>query len=295
MGWNRSNGHAKDKAELKYKGKFYKSLSVVLVLSVGILLAVRVLFPDKSTSKPIKRENSSSMIHDVSSNKFTRLDKPTDTIKKVTHSALEAKELSKRDEHGFPQLVTDEFGKMWYRGVEVPKESPGTVRRKGKIVGRRQFFKSGADNYLCALFLTGTITGRSHAARELSDKFYSDMEKSLSEKVTIEDSDDDETRDVKHAMQAVKDNLAKRIANGEKIKDIIEHESEMRQKVIKARENYQTMLKDLANKQETTAKDIEDFINAANSILKENNSMPLHVPPSISFQLQKLKKGNVNE
>ena len=213
-----------------------------------------------------------------------------------------AREESKTADHGFPGLVADSSGQLWYRGVKVPDEAPGAMRRNGKPYGPRKYFKKATDNYLASMFITGLLGGRSAASGDLSPKFLAALEASLKEPVEFSPDDDEDATNVKQLMQALKDSLNDMIAKGGKIEDIIKDTRKEHAKITEARESYQRALRELIQKDGTTLQEVEDYLSAANSILKEHHAMPLRTPPMIDAKIRarnlknaRDKGGNGNE
>ena len=296
MAWNRPTKREREIGNRERENrKFpFRGLVAGLIVVIGAAVAWLLWRPDATPPPSTSTSTSTSLIKDVGAvvTNVQQVAKPSAPQKL---SAEDAMKLSIDGDHGFPMVVKDENGVEWYRGVKVPLDPPGTIRRNGKIIGPRMYSRKKTENYLVNMYLTGRITGPATAAKETGDEFYEALERDLHAKVEILDSDDDDAKEVKTALQKVKDVLLERVNKGEKLKDIIVAEREEQEKVARARANYQQMFEEMLKKEDTTIQDLDDFVKAANDILGDNNAMPLHVSPAVKAKILKNRKEKANE
>lgn len=298
MAWNRPDPNA----PLKIVAKESANRLLIIKISIGVVatgiaavIGFGLLLSDsKSKPSPKLRAKSISAIQrplTPPKSGGTTNDIPPE-IKIPTPP--EAEKLSEKDKWGHPQLVTDVNGTMWFRGAKVPVETAGTSRRKGKPWGQQEHFRKITDRYLAALFLSGAITGPSSAAGKLSDKFYAAMEASLDDPVEFSRDDTPEARAQKEDMVELKKILKERLAAGEKLRDIIEAANRDSEKVAGTRQNFERMYHELVNDNKSTLKDVQEFLEAANSILKNNNALPLKMAPGAHAKLE-IKESRLKE
>lgn len=288
MSWNGSgvNASAKRPAFATRRKKFGPlGWSVVAILFLAGCATALYFVRRGGASVSDKPSRSSKLIADKGSNVVKRVarEEPVQLGLKTPERAMED---SKTCDHGFPGLQTDSNGQMWYRGVKVPDEPAGSMRRKGKPYGPRRYFKRATDNYLATMFITGLLGGKPVASGELSPKFMAALENSLKQPVEFLPDDDEDMQTVKRLMQELKDDINGRIAKGENLSDILAAEKKEQAKIADARENYQKTFRELLKKEGTTLEDVEDFLNAANGILNEHHAMPLRAPPAIQAKIR---------
>ena len=184
-------------------------------------------------------------------------------------TAVEAKNLSMKDRHGFPQVVVDDTGREWYGGAPVPLLSGGVGWHKGKLVGSRRYFKYAAENYISdAIILNNGQRSFAPEPPKFDEAFEKSFFDSLKDTTPIEDVDDETAVYAKKQMVEVKKEILARINKGEKLKDILENYRVLTEEVGRMRENlqriYDEMVKEGASDQERA-----DHVEASNRLMMD--------------------------
>ena len=103
---------------------------------------------------------------------------------------------------------------------------------------------------------------------------------SLKEPVEINDDDSDYMKELKKSVEEAKQDLAKRMANGEDPKKVCEETWEELKQVGLYRDSMMKQVHELRQNPDFTEKDLNDLVNAANEMLKEKGSMGLGISPT---------------
>ena len=118
------------------------------------------------------------------------------------------------------------------------------------------------------------------------ESFDMDFRKSLEEPIIAKDDDDEATKELKAAVNDVKAELAERMRAGEKPSKIMTDTMDTAYELGKYSRNMETMLHEMSDNPANTDKDIEDFVNAANKLLKEKGAGEMEMPNFFRRQLR---------
>ena len=118
------------------------------------------------------------------------------------------------------------------------------------------------------------------------ESFDMDFQKALEEPIIEKDDDDEATKELKAAVNDVKAELAERMRAGEKPSKIMTDTMDTAYELGKYSRNLETMLHEMSDNPANTDKDIEDFVNAANKLLKEKGAGEMEMPNFFRRQLR---------
>ena len=110
------------------------------------------------------------------------------------------------------------------------------------------------------------------------ESFDEDFKKAMAEPTSIEDGDSDADRELKAAVSEVKAEFAERMAKGEKPSEIMTKAMEEAYELGKFTREIDEMLQEVEDDPTKTNQDVEDFVKAANELLKEKGLEQLEMP-----------------
>ena len=157
-----------------------------------------------------------------------------------------------------------------------------TFRPKSR---REDVFKHHSEKTLAAILLH--TPGTFMIQRSVyDDRFDRDFIKSLEEPIISEDSDDEETKELKNAVNEVKAEMAERMRAGEKPSDIINEIMNTAYELGKYSRNVEDMVREIVDDPTKTDEDVEEFVNAANKLLKEKGAKEMEMPNLFRRQIR---------
>ena len=150
---------------------------------------------------------------------------------------------------------------------------------------REDVFKHHSERTIAALLLH--TPGTFMIQRSVyDDRFDRDFVKSLEEPIISEDGDDQETKELKMAVNDVKAEIAERMRAGEKPSDIVNEIMNTAYELGKYSRNMEDMVREIADDPSKTDADVEEFVNAANKLLKEKGSKEMEMPNLFRRQIR---------
>ena len=186
------------------------------------------------------------------------------------------------------KVTEDENGNLWFMGSPVPTVCAGDGWLNGRKLGTPEHFKHPSENYWAQMVLSD-LGGASSAPAELPKGLVRDMYAQLRTPVEIDKDDPPDVVQLKKDMIDLKAELAARVDAGEKLEDIMVQLQKDINYYASMREGYRDGLR-ILQKEDATAQEIKDYIDAANKILEQNGVKKLNVPIRIK---QKLLKHNL--
>ena len=225
-----------------------------------------------------EKPKTAAMPKEVKSVQRTRVHKPG----KVTHKA--------------PPPQTPEERLAWFKekyGDNIPENLKTTVyflehpptQTYRPLPQPEDVFKHQSEKTIAAVLLMkpGTFVMR----RTVYDEsFDADFKKAMEEPTEIEDDDSEETKELKAAVNEVKAEWAEKMRSGEKPSAIMTQVMDTAYELGKYTREIETLLHEVVADPANTDKDIEDFVGAANQMLKEKGAEELPMPNLIRRQIR---------
>lgn len=162
-----------------------------------------------------------------------------------------------------------------------PVQSFHPMRTKADI------FKCRSDRQIAAMLM---ITPGDWMLRKptYDEMFDSDFEASLNEKIEFEDSDTDEQRELKEAVIATREDLAKKLKFGIKPSDIMNSEADSLYQLGNYRRDLQNEITKISSDENVSDEDVRDLVSAANQMLKSKGLAGFQMP-NMAFRQVSLK------
>jgi len=122
-----------------------------------------------------------------------------------------------------------------------------------------------------------------------NERFDEDFKASLDEKIEFTDEDTDEQKALKQAVIDTKAELAERMKNGESPSAAMNAFSDSMYELGQYRRMIQEELGKIKRDSSYSDQDVQDFVNAANKMLKDKGAQPISMPKMV-FRHISLKK-----
>ncbi len=277
------------------KVKNFSLLRVSLIIAIAF--AVFVVAVVMINQKPVVENQKVDEV-----NKVEKPDEPKKKGKEtnIAPATNKVDKLAKLRE----QIYVDEKGvRRWPGGLRVVDKPPTYVISNANdivVKGRninRQIFKHASENQIAGLLkveIGETVLGTMRYGK----RFVDDFKKSLKDEIIITEKDSEEDRILKEAVIETKKELLQRMNAGEDIGQIMSNTRQELQDIAKYRQQIRQDLYAAIKDENMTEKDIDDFVAAANQLLKEKNAKPLSFPSLLRRKIQLRdvqKKGIKNE
>lgn len=137
-------------------------------------------------------------------------------------------------------------------------------------------FKHKAEREI-AILLTWEPGETRHGTTEYDAKFEADLKASFSEPIEYDKDESREDRELRIQVQQAKEEIAQRMKNGESLDEIFEETQKEMRRLATYKRDILRLVREQALQSEgaPTAKDIQDYYNAANQMLKEQGIEPV--------------------
>lgn len=120
-----------------------------------------------------------------------------------------------------------------------------------------------------------------------------DFLKSCEVPIVVTKEDSPETAALKNLMNEVKIELKERIADGEKLEDILSETQKEYQRLARCRMEMQQAINELKEEGISSEQELDDILSAANKILEEKGIAPIELGPIARHMfLRHIKKGD---
>ncbi len=273
MGWNGSDGSMpkpikKAKALSASRG-LLAGLVVVALACVGLFF---VLSGDKKETPAQKNENKQGTIKEV---------KPAPAAPQTNAVAPEVKKPEKKKHPGFGKtpVEVDENGDRWV----VRNGRRRKVIRGGPVGTSRQLWFNKSENVISALV---TVKPGDPIVGFDLDGIKKSFAESLGNKIEITDEDTPEEREEKQLVIEAKKTLVKLIKEGGDLEEILREEYGNVMRMYNYRNDLVREL-DTIRKNGASAKEMADFVEAANKMLKDRGiENPVRLRPTEIFKLK---------
>ena len=145
-------------------------------------------------------------------------------------------------------------------------------------------FKRRSEREIAAMIMTepGTWFMRKPTFNE---RFDEDFRASLGEKIEFSDDDTDEQKELKQAVIDTKAELAERMKAGESPSAAMNAFADSMYGLGQYRQLLQDELGKIKRDAQYSDKDVEDFVNAANKMLKDKGAKPIPMPKMVLRQV----------
>ena len=193
------------------------------------------------------------------------------------------------------EIYVDAKGVKRYKVGNGRIFDPDRPRRKMNILydkdGKRRnrprfaIFGNRAENEIASLIAMkpGTaIFGR----RRYDAQFEEDFKESLNKPIEISETDSPREKALKQAMIEVKKEIAARMAKGEKLADILASARDELRRESAYRRQMQKHILDAADSGTMSSRDLQDYVDAANVMLKERGIAPIHASSFIRHAIE---------
>ena len=195
----------------------------------------------------------------------------------------------------------DEKGVLRYKGglrapdpTKPPPPPPvsSDFDSNGRPLWKRSIFKNQADREIERLLtlepgrpLIGTV--------RYDKRFETAFRESLKTPIIIAKDDTEDVARLKRAMIDAKQEICDRLAQGEKLGDILQETKSELERLAKYRRDVERMAKIESSREGITIEEAKDLVDAANKMLHDNGIAPIRngALARHNFMLQRQKKG----
>lgn len=258
--------------------------SVLYILIGSVVLLSAILFFIAT-----KREEQPSVV--------PAKNKPA-TIKKMPCSRPETNTQPEEVVHEKPLLTyRDEKGVLRYKNGGARAFDPDANTKKinygvdaeGNPIFKRSIFKNVAENEIARL-ITLRPGDSMIGTRRYDERFENEFKKSLETPIVVSKDDSPEDAELKKAMIAVKIEICDRLAEGEKLRDILNETKNELQRLARIKRNIrQEVLKQTTG--DMNEADVQTYIDAANILLEKEGIAPIKGDPILRRNLILQSKG----
>lgn len=131
------------------------------------------------------------------------------------------------------------------------------------------------SEYEIATLLTVQPGQSLHGRREYDEAFKQDFTASLLEPIQYDESDDEQARELKAAVEEQKHDLAQRVKDGEDLGTILTEARAELQRLASYKRDVQRLIVEQLRDAENSDEDIEDVVQAANMMLENQGIEPI--------------------
>ena len=181
-----------------------------------------------------------------------------------------------RDKYG--DNIPENLKPVVYFLENPPQQTFHPARTKASI------FKRRSEREIASMLMTepGTWFMRKPT---FDDRFDSDFRASLDEKIDITDEDSDEQKALKQAVIDTKAELAERMKTGEKPSDAMNAFAGSMYELGQYRRMLQDELGKIKRDASFSDRDVQEYVEAANKMLKEKGAKPIPMPKMVFRQV----------
>ena len=276
MAWNGSNGvNARTMSPArKASGRIYAyALAAIALLALGVAWSVasngRRGGDADAGERPVAQKARQIAEGKVEQHRQQAEHETVKTVKKVHPN-----EETYRDERG---VLRRKIGnaRVFDPSIPIIKIDPnydkdGNPRYHSKFL----IFKNPVDNEIARLISIkpGMAT---FGTRRYDAKFEERFREALTHPIEFSDEDSPYERALKESVAAVRKSLEERVANGERLSDIMNGAQKDLRRLSNYRRDLQQQLKEIAKDGQLTEQDVKDAVQAANIMLKSKGASPV--------------------
>lgn len=280
MSWNRSNGASIAQKKKSGNGNGLVKGAVALVLTVAIGVVVWLMF--STSSSKVEKDDSSSrrLIKEVKPAAA-----PTNKVEKV---------VEKREKPYWEQDNTNGFNAAMIRKWKFhrrPKPSITNDVAHSHPKMKCEIFDTYAENTIAVLLTLEPGTSLVGMPRYGED-FEKEFLRSCEVPIIVTKDDDEYTRQLKEDMIATKIELRDRMAQGEKLGDIITESRREAMRLGQIKQDIIDQTREIIRETGANEDDARSYFEAANKLLAEKGITPIR-PTIFNMRaiLRRAKKG----
>ena len=269
MSWNRQESKKSEEGKMKRRGGRSRVPLVLLVLVVLLLLGIAawwVAMPrdDKAAPQP-RAPNGGGQIAEV---------KSAVAPPPATKGQKEGKKLSRRERE--LKEIRDKFGD------NIPESLKATVyflehppQQTFKVRSKASFLRHPSERQIEGVVLAEP--GSFFVVKpEFGESFDQDFMTALLDKIEVNDDDSEETRAIKENVSAVKKEIAEICKReGRKPSEVMNEHAAAMYELGRFQRDLEEELDRIHANEEYSDKDVEDFCEAANRLLKAKGLAPI--------------------
>lgn len=284
MAWNRQSGDVgTGGGKRQTKGvSFRKGLIAALIVTCGAFVAGYFLLvkPSSDEGSPSLGESKPKVKIAATTSAVTR----TNAVKAATVSP-KRKPLGKMTNEEKLRFFEEKYGN------DIPDNLKSTVyflkhppqRTFKTMKTRADIFEHSSERDIASVLLIEP--GAFMLQKPVYDaSFDRDFEQSLKTPTLIYKEDSEEDRELKRAVNETKLELADRMKAGEKPSDILNAAVDQAYELGKYKRSMEEMFVEFSNDPEKTDRDVEDFVAAANKMLKDKGAGEIAMPNMVRRQ-----------
>lgn len=282
-GWNRNSQTRPAKPRPTARRGIFAGLCVV-VLATGFCWLIL-----RRQSERLDSDSDDSSMHGLIAEKKPEIAPKGDSQPSTSMRIRDSADSKKPKEEKKVEIPTyrDARGILRYEGgARVPGQRP-TAKPIDLNAHRPKIFKHSAEEHISWMLemkIGEPIIGDMH----YGEQFVKSFKESLKEPIKILDTDDDATRDLKLAVMETKEELRRRMQNGEDVAAIMNESMDEYRRLGRYKHDLQVQLLEIQNDTGTYSdQDVQDFTEAANEMLKKEGLPPLTMPLMVMRGLRK--------
>ena len=286
MGWNGSKVNTVGFNTRRDKGRNIRSYHHVgLKLLIGIVLLILVAIP--------------SILILAKDQKKVSLDKcdkaPRHTKNKVHEQHATSRTLPLQEQDNLPAQRVGELrdGMVLMPNGELRKIKGEVTNLTARTKAPYAIFNHSSENIIAGLLVARpgmTVVGTPHYNGVFTKNFL----KSLEEPIIVKETDDEDTKTLKRAVNDAKIELKAAYDRGEDIEQIVLDSRTEFQRLAKVREHMKLNVLQMAQEEAARTEDVDDLVTAANKILEDNGIAPIDDTPLMTIKLRLMKEQEFN-
>ena len=277
--------------------KQFKSNGIQLkkiVLTVFILvfvLGLTMWFIRDNDENPNNVKKTDTVSNEVKKNKISKIKEKNDSIdSKVVNSNVVINTQTKEEKK--PKLTRSQLRDLKNGRHFYPPAYTSKVVRVSK---EARLFKSPSDQWIAVALTVEPGTPMLMDPESIfNERFKKKFQDSLNTKIEILDTDDPYDKELKQMVIDTKKELAARVKAGEDVCEIMKTTFNELKQLALYKQELETLVKESIRKNDTTDKDCEEILEAANKMLKDRGIEEMKMPGFYrkKIKLMQKRKGN---
>lgn len=274
MAWNGSSGASPktpEKSAPKMARGVLAGLLVVIVAAVVAVMMLRESTPENKTAEAVEPKSIPLVTPTITINE--------ESPKPVAPKKKEFWEVSNTETNGFSEGMQRKWVHMHYPPACYTNTSALTYTPPNYAI-----FRHPSENRI-ASYLTIANGQTMVGTPVFGPSFEKDFLKSCEEPIIISKDDSDETKALKKLMTEVKIELRQRMADGEKLEDILMETHREVQKLALVRSDIEKVVDEQLREAQSQA-DVDVIMDAANKMLEARGIAPVSLNPILRRNIE---------